>query len=488
MSHVYVDELPDTDPAQIDLLSTVAGGGAHLVAFADPDSSTFAFRGADPAIVGRFPHAVPHGGRRARRTVTLHDVLPRRPALLAATRRVAARLGGPARHRLIAPASGRGSRRSSRSARSARRPASRRTWRTGCARRTCCTACRGRGWRCSCARPLLQLAPLQRALQQAGVPTVTRSEELPLQPSRRWRRSCCCCAARWSRTGSTRTRRSRCCTRRWAGPTRWPSAGCGRGCGRWRWRPGTAGRPACCSSRRCRTRPSWPPWSGAGRGRPATVAALLALARAEAARPESTVEDVLWAVWPASGLADRWAAQSARGGPRGEAADRDLDAVVVLFDAAARFVDRLPGARTEVFLDHVYGQELPSDAMAPVADRGEAVRILTAHAAKGLEWDVVAVAGVQEGLWPDLRLRGSVLGSETLVDVAAGRNSASSAVIAALLDEERRLFYVAATRAREQLLVTAVVVRRRRGAAEPVPRRAGRQRRRGGSPRRRRAG
>ncbi len=36
------------------------------------------------------------------------------------------------------------------------------------------------------------------------------------------------------------------------------------------------------------------------------------------------------------------------------------------------------------------------------------------HAAKGLEWDVVAVAGVQEGVWPDLRLRGSVLGSEAL--------------------------------------------------------------------------
>jgi superfamily I DNA/RNA helicase len=80
--------------------------------------------------------------------------------------------------------------------------------------------------------------------------------------------------------------------------------------------------------------------------------------------------------------------------------------------------------------------------MAPVADRGEAVRILTAHAAKGLEWDVVAVAGVQEGLWPDLRLRGSVLGSEALVDVAAGRELGMVGRVAAVLDEERRLFHV----------------------------------------------
>src|SRR4051794_32938786 len=145
---------------------------------------------------------------------------------------------------------------------------------------------------------------------------------------------------------------------------------------------------------------------------------------------------------------------------RAEAADRDLDAMVVLFDAAARFVDRLPGARTEVFLDHVLGQELPADSIAPGADRGDAVRLLTAHAAKGHEWDVVVLAGVQEGIWPDLRLRGSLLGSERLVDVLAGRDPGGPAALAgqtsALLTEERRLFHLAASRARRRLVVTAV--------------------------------
>ncbi|MGJ3228402.1 PD-(D/E)XK nuclease family protein [Micromonospora aurantiaca (nom. illeg.)] len=147
---------------------------------------------------------------------------------------------------------------------------------------------------------------------------------------------------------------------------------------------------------------------------------------------------------------------------RAEAADRDLDAVLVLFDAAARFTDRLPGARTEVFLDHVLGQELPADTLAAAADRGDAVRLLTAHAAKGLEWDLVAVAGVQEGVWPDLRLRGSLLGSERLVDVLAGRADGAGlraslvGQTSALLDEERRLFHVAISRARRRLLVTAV--------------------------------
>ncbi|MEV4349649.1 PD-(D/E)XK nuclease family protein, partial [Actinoplanes sp. NPDC049596] len=192
-----------------------------------------------------------------------------------------------------------------------------------------------------------------------------------------------------------------------------------------------------------------------------------------AAAPGATAEQVLWTVWRASGLADRWYAMSTRNGPapenadagrarqwRAEAADRDLDSMVVLFDAAARFVDRLPGARTEVFLDHVLAQDLPADSIAPSADRGEAVRLLTAHAAKGLEWDVVVLAGVQEGIWPDLRLRGSLLGSERLVDFLAGRAASGEAAVvgqtSALLDEERRLFYVAATRARRKLIATAV--------------------------------
>jgi superfamily I DNA/RNA helicase len=57
---VYVDELADTDPAQIELLSLVAGGGKPLVAFGDPDSSVFGFRGADPEIMSAF-RRVPDG-------------------------------------------------------------------------------------------------------------------------------------------------------------------------------------------------------------------------------------------------------------------------------------------------------------------------------------------------------------------------------------------------------------------------------------------
>ena len=194
------------------------------------------------------------------------------------------------------------------------------------------------------------------------------------------------------------------------------------------------------------------------------VARLIRLAR-EVAGQGGDAESVLWTVWQESGLADRLLELSIKGGARGAAADRDLDAIVAMFDVAARFTDRLPHAGARLFLDDLASQEIPGDSLAERSPDGEAVRILTAHRSKGLEWDVVIVSGVQEGVWPDLRLRGSLLGSEELIETAAGgtndavdgKDGVQAASLAAkLLEEERRLFYVAATRARRRLIVTAV--------------------------------
>ncbi|RDI68819.1 superfamily I DNA/RNA helicase [Nocardia pseudobrasiliensis] len=169
------------------------------------------------------------------------------------------------------------------------------------------------------------------------------------------------------------------------------------------------------------------------------------------------VEDVLWGVWTGSNLEKRWVGQSERGGAVGMQADRDLDAAVGLFDAAAAYVDRLPGATIEGFVEYLEQQEIPQDT-APLTDPGDAVAIVSAHAAAGREWDVVAVAGVQEGIWPNLRPRGTLLGIEDLVDLVAGVSDSGERVsrAAPILAEERRLLLLACSRARRSLLVTAV--------------------------------
>ncbi|WP_372446853.1 PD-(D/E)XK nuclease family protein [Nocardia goodfellowii] len=182
-----------------------------------------------------------------------------------------------------------------------------------------------------------------------------------------------------------------------------------------------------------------------------------ALDRAAKARKDGAgLEEVMWALWSTSQLERRWVAQSERGGAVGMQADRDLDAAVGLFDAAAAYVDRLPRASIEGFVEYLVQQEIPQDT-APLTAPGEAVALLSAHAAAGREWDVVAVAAVQEGIWPNTRPRGTLLHTEDLVDLTAGIALGEQVSRAApILAEERRLLLVACSRARRSLLVTAV--------------------------------
>lgn len=190
------------------------------------------------------------------------------------------------------------------------------------------------------------------------------------------------------------------------------------------------------------------------------VAEVLQAGRRALAQDDATAVTLLWALWEASGLAETWRRQALAGGPSGARADRDLDAVVALFEAAERFTERLAKAGPAAFVDYLDGQDLPSDTLADRAPVGESVSLLTPQAAAGQEWDVVAVVAVQEGVWPDLRLRTSLLGAQDLADLVDGRAAEGTTSVMALrravLDDELRLFHVAVSRARRHLLVTAV--------------------------------
>ena len=500
---VLVDEYQDTDPAQENLLHALAGDGRELIAVGDPDQSIYGFRGADTRAVSRFASRFLAPDGSPARVVALRTCRRSGPFLLTASRRVAARL--PAvqaddnpdterHHRALVPRPGAD-------------PGTARVIIAATANQEATAiadALRrahlmdGLAWSSMAVlvrSATRQVPVLQRALAAAGVPVQVAGDELPLaaEPGTRPLLMLLDCALRpgaldedkaaelltgplggTDALGLRRLRRALRIAAQAAGdlPSEQPLA-------------------AALADPRELTMIGGPDAeagvaavpgteAGAGPGLASAVAAarrvaaLLALA-AQTVKGEwsgtgrgvgggGTAHDVLWAVWDASGLAGTWQQASAAGGSRGATADADLDAVLALFDAAARFSARFPQGSPRLFLDSLAGQEIAGDTLAERASRGDGVAVLTAHRSKGLEWDLVVVAGVQEGTWPDVRTRGSLLSMDELVDAAAqtavteqaSPDSAAVALASKLLDEERRLFYVAVTRARRALIVTAV--------------------------------
>ena len=89
---VLVDEYQDTDPAQEDLLHALAGDGRELIVVGDPDQSIYGFRGADTRAVSRFAGRFRAPDGSPAKVIALRTCRRSGVALLAASRRVAARL------------------------------------------------------------------------------------------------------------------------------------------------------------------------------------------------------------------------------------------------------------------------------------------------------------------------------------------------------------------------------------------------------------
>ena len=111
-----------------------------------------------------------------------------------------------------------------------------------------------------------------------------------------------------------------------------------------------------------------------------------------------------------------------------------------LVNAAAEAAER--GETLTDFLDHA---ALVADADG--LDERATISLLTMHNAKGLEWPVVFIAGLEEGLFPHSR----------------SLNSNSE------MEEERRLCYVGMTRAQKRLILSWARYRRRFGGGQPEP-------------------
>lgn len=485
---VFVDEYQDTDPAQVRLLRAVAGRGRTLVAFGDPDQSIYAFRGADVNGILDFPDTFPRADGRPAPVAVLTTSRRSGAGLLAATRLLTRRmpLGRlPAEkvraHRELAAV-----REGGRVETYTYPTASTELENVADILRRAHLE-EGVPW--SEMAVLVRaggrtIPAVRRALTSAGVPLEIDGDDVPLRHEPAV--SPLLTALRAVATAAVRSARGEPETVVDDGPmgdggADTPDADEGdrldvetalalltsplggmdaadlRRLGRaLRDEERAAGNrvppPSDVLLARALAEPqrlvTHDPAHARGAQR---LGALLAKAR-DLLAGGGTAEEALWELWDGTPWPARLERSALRGGAAGRNADRDLDAVCALFDAAARAEERTGGRGALNFLEEIDAQDIAADTLSGRAVRPDAVRLMTAHRSKGLQWRLVVVAGVQEGLWPDLRRRGSLLEADRI-----GRDGLAEPLTpGALLTEERRLFYVAATRARERLVVTAV--------------------------------
>jgi superfamily I DNA/RNA helicase/RecB family exonuclease len=455
---VFVDEYQDVDPAQVRLLQAIAGDGRDLTVFGDPDQAIYAFRGASVREILSFGDAFPTADGAPAPTAVLRTVRRYGSTLLAAGRSVARRL----------PLSGLGAA----AARAHRDPQAGgatpgrievRTFPNPGAELEAVAETLRRahledGMRWSDMAVLVRsgtrtIPAVRRAFGAAGIPFAVAADELPLraEPAVAVLRAALRVALDPAVTTPEEARALMLS----------PLAGVDPAALR------VLGRAL-----RARARETDPeqvapsavllrdalvdPAALSGVREPGAqavqgLARLLAAAAADAAAG-ATAHDVLWRIWSGTDWPARLEQAALGRGATAERAGRDLDAVCALFDLARRAAETIGGGSIRTLLAQVDVQQIPGDRPQPDTRSADAVAVMTAHRSKGLEWPLVAVVGVQEGGWPDLRRRGSFLAADRLQpDGLAPAETATER-----LAEERRLFYVAITRAARRLLVTAV--------------------------------
>ncbi|WP_426184068.1 ATP-dependent helicase [Microbacterium sp. TWP3-1-2b2] len=187
---------------------------------------------------------------------------------------------------------------------------------------------------------------------------------------------------------------------------------------------------------------------------------------AAAAEAGATIHELLWRIWDdaraldGSRLQQYWRSVSEQ--PGGGETARALDALVALFDAAKRFVERTPNEHPQVFVRDILDSEVPEDTLS-TPERPGLVTLLTPATALGTQFDAVIIAGVQDGVWPNVRLRGGLLETWRLGDAVAAARTGEPETAPGILDRRRdalhdelRLFVRALSRARSRIVVTAV--------------------------------
>jgi superfamily I DNA/RNA helicase/RecB family exonuclease len=474
--HVFVDEYQDTDPGQVALLRELAGDGGNLVAVGDPHQSIYAFRGADVRGILDFPDTFRRAGGEPAEVVVLRRIRRFGPRLLRASQRIAGQLAwtgsidARARADFAAAESvaGLGEGRLQVMTFDTERAEAEHL--ADLLRRAHLED--GIPWHEMAVlvrSGRTTLPGLRRSLGAAGVPVEVAADETPLvaDPAVAPLLDALRAALNLDnddpdhvdfvdagRAGALLM-----------GPLGGLDAGAVRRLGRQlrqrekarRLAPGERHRTSADLLRQAVVdADALHGVEGPEADRARALSALLRDA-ARSAESGSAAEEVLWLLWSGTSWPERLRRAADAGGGASGRAHRDLDSVCALFEAAARTEELRDHGSVRNFLASIAAQQIPADTLAERGVRGSAVRLLTAHRSKGLEWRLVVVAHVQQEGWPDLRRRATLLQADRIGSERYGSPLLQPPTTTReLLAEERRLFYVACTRARERLVVTAV--------------------------------
>lgn len=462
---IYVDEFQDTDPLQVELLRRMSGPRTCVVAVGDPDQAIYAFRGADVTGILDFPARFPQADGQPAPVIALRHVRRYDSVISSAARAALAPAALPGLPSL-AQRQHRDPVVEVRDAHSAARLDVR-----TCPSRSARDAYVARQIRAShvhdhvpwrdmavLVRSSDDLAGLHQALHMAAVPAAITADEIPLraEPAVAYLLSIIESAAEPSAVRVDEA------VDLLTGPVGRLDVADMRVLGReLRAARKAEGLPVLAARDLIRGLLAGdepvpvPPDSAIAAGvRRVRDVMSTVRDRIESGAP---IQDVLWAAWTGGSVPHGWPDRlrdAALGGS--VRAGHDLDAVIALFDTAERISDRYQGVYgVSAFLAMLRDQAIPAESIAGagIGPDADLVQIMTVHRAKGLEWSRVWVVGLEEGGWPNLVLRGSLLGVQEF-DEAIRASDVDQ--VADLMREERNLLYVACTRAKDRLSLLAI--------------------------------
>lgn len=174
-------------------------------------------------------------------------------------------------------------------------------------------------------------------------------------------------------------------------------------------------------------------------------------------------EEVLWCAWSGCNVAEQWYRYACGDSEYSELANDNLDAILQLFAFVQREADRAPDVSITEVIKRLQAQELPQDSLVGGSKKEDSVTLITPASAQGREFSHLVIAHLNEGVWPNVTVRDSLVHTGELSDVVLGRyvpelspSQRFHAQISDVLDDELRQLYAGIGRACHSVVMTCV--------------------------------